>query len=177
MPHDREATVKIRARKHACGQRWTGRPPFDGQTALTIILKVLHEEPPLLRAVDPSIPADLETIVGKCMEKNPAQRYETAKALADDLQCYLDGEPIHARRASNIERLARWLLMASDRVSDTIIPLSHDFLSMMLASRRPGVTVALGTLKHAGIIRNTHGRIEILSRDGLEAAGWSSRLD
>ena len=73
-------------------------------------------------------------------------------------------------RHTLIERLARWLLMASDRVSDTIIPLSHDFLSMMLASRRPGVTVALGTLKHAGIIRNTHGRIEILSRDGLEAA-------
>jgi len=68
------------------------------------------------------------------------------------------------------ERLARWLLMASDRVGDTIIPLSHDFLSMMLASRRPGVTVALGTFKHAGIIHNTHGRIEILSRDGLEAA-------
>ena len=84
-----------------------GRPPFDGQTALTIILKVLHEEPPPLRAVDPSIPADLETIVGKCMEKNPAQRYETAKALADDLQCYLDGEPIHARRASITYRLAK----------------------------------------------------------------------
>ncbi len=60
--------------------------------------------------------------------------------------------------------------MASDRASDKIFPLSHDFLSMMLASRRPGVTVALGTLKHAGIIHNTHGRIEILNRDGLEAA-------
>ena len=51
--------------------------------------------------------------------------------------------------------------MASDRASDKIVPLSHDFLSMMLASRRPGVTVALGTLKHAGIIHNTHGRIEV----------------
>jgi len=73
-------------------------------------------------------------------------------------------------RHTLIERLARWLLMASDRVGDTIIPLSHDFLSMMLASRRPGITVALGTFKHAGIIHNTHSRIEILNRDGLEAA-------
>jgi CRP-like cAMP-binding protein len=68
------------------------------------------------------------------------------------------------------ERLARWLLMARDRIDDNIVPLSHELLSMMLGSRRPGITVALGVFRQAGLIHNMHGKIEILDRPGLEAA-------
>jgi CRP-like cAMP-binding protein len=68
------------------------------------------------------------------------------------------------------ERLARWLLMARDRAPSDELPLSHEFLSMMLGVRRAGVTVALGTLKAPGLIRNTHGRVTIIDRHGLEAA-------
>jgi CRP-like cAMP-binding protein len=68
------------------------------------------------------------------------------------------------------ERLARWLLTAHDRSTSDQLPLSHDFLSQMLGVRRAGVTVALGTLKNAGLIRNTHARVTILDRSGLEAA-------
>jgi CRP-like cAMP-binding protein len=69
------------------------------------------------------------------------------------------------------ERLARWLLTAHDRSSSTDqLPLSHEFLSMMLGVRRAGVTVALGTLNAAGLIRNTHAQVTILDRPGLEAA-------
>jgi len=50
------------------------------------------------------------------------------------------------------------------------MPLSHEFLSMMLGVRRAGVTVAVGTLKAAGLIRNTHGQVTITDRQGLEAA-------
>ena len=68
------------------------------------------------------------------------------------------------------ERLARWLLTARDRAKSDQMPLSHEFLSMMLGVRRAGVTVAVGTLKAAGLIRNTHGQVTITDRQGLEAA-------
>jgi len=68
------------------------------------------------------------------------------------------------------ERLARWLLTARDRANSDQMPLSHEFLSMMLGVRRAGVTVAVGTLKAAGLIRNTHGQVNIVDRPGLEAA-------
>jgi CRP-like cAMP-binding protein len=68
------------------------------------------------------------------------------------------------------ERLARWLLMARDRATSDVLPLRHEFLSMMLGVRRAGVTTAVGTLKAAGLIHNTHGQITITDRQGLEAA-------
>jgi CRP-like cAMP-binding protein len=68
------------------------------------------------------------------------------------------------------ERLARWLLTARDRATTNQLPLSHEFLAMMLGVRRAGVTVTVGTLKAAGLILNTHGRVTIIDRKGLEAA-------
>jgi CRP-like cAMP-binding protein len=68
------------------------------------------------------------------------------------------------------ERLARWLLTAHDRSPSDQLPLRHEFLSQMLGVRRAGVTVALGTLKVAGLIRNSHAQVHIIDRLGLEAA-------
>jgi CRP-like cAMP-binding protein len=67
------------------------------------------------------------------------------------------------------QRLARWLLMANDCTLSNEVNLTHDFLSMMLSVRRPGVTGALSELKDARIIATGHGRIHILSRRRLEA--------
>lgn len=66
------------------------------------------------------------------------------------------------------ERLGRWLLMAHDRLGDEI-PLTHEYLALMLAVRRPSVTTALQTLESAGYIRGTRGNIHMLDRDGLES--------
>jgi serine/threonine-protein kinase len=74
-----------------------GRPPFEGATSLDILMRVVSSEVRPLRSVDPSIPADLETIVLKCLEKEPRRRYDSALMLAEDLRRYLDGEPIQAR--------------------------------------------------------------------------------
>jgi CRP-like cAMP-binding protein len=68
------------------------------------------------------------------------------------------------------ERLAKWLLQARDRADSDEMLLNHEFLSMMLGTRRVGVTLALGNFKSAGIIANTHGRIRILDRASLEDA-------
>lgn len=69
---------------------------------------------------------------------------------------------------ANIEqRLARWLLMAQDRLGGKEVPLTHEFLSLMLGVRRAGVTGALNQLDRKGVIRLSRGRIEIVDRDGL----------
>jgi hypothetical protein len=71
-------------------------------------MQVLHREPVPPRTLQPKIPCDLETICLKCLEKPPGKRYLSAQELAEDLDCYLKGEPIHARPISMLERTARW---------------------------------------------------------------------
>src|SRR5262245_60820257 len=77
----------------------TESPPFAGTTAAGTLVRVLQEEPEPPRKRKPAIPADLETIVLKCLEKTPERRYDSARALADDLDRWLEGEPIAARPA------------------------------------------------------------------------------
>ena len=72
-------------------------------------------------------------------------------------------------RATVLERLARWLLMAHDRVDGDELPLTHDFLSVMLGVRRPGVTVALQELEGRALIRRGRGSVVMLDRAGLDA--------
>jgi serine/threonine-protein kinase len=81
------------------------RPPFEGESAVDVMVKVLADAPAPLRQANPAIPPDLETIVAKCLEKEPQRRYESAKALAEDLGRFLDGEPILAARPSLAYRL------------------------------------------------------------------------
>ena len=68
------------------------------------------------------------------------------------------------------ERCARWLLMTHDRVHQTEFELTHEFLALMLGVRRAGVTVAMGTLQNAGIVRYVRGRITVVDRTKLEEA-------
>lgn len=71
---------------------------------------------------------------------------------------------------SLFKRCCRWLLMTHDRVDRDELPLTHEFLSFMLAVRRSGVTETLHTLQEQSLISNSRGTIMILNRKGLEAA-------
>ena len=68
------------------------------------------------------------------------------------------------------QRLARWLLMAQDRMGSNDFPLTQEFVAMMLGASRPTVTVVAGTLQKAGLIKYRHGRVSIVNREKLEAA-------
>ena len=71
-------------------------------------------------------------------------------------------------RATISERLARWLLMARDRVDGERIRLTHEFLATMLGVHRPGVTVAMRDFERRGLLRRGRGEITMLDREGLE---------
>jgi eukaryotic-like serine/threonine-protein kinase len=86
----------------------TLRRAFDTGDRLKLIERIKTEEPARPRSLDARIPRDLETIVLKAIEKDPKQRYASTEAMAEDLRRFLDDEPIQARRASAVERSARW---------------------------------------------------------------------
>jgi CRP-like cAMP-binding protein len=77
-------------------------------------------------------------------------------------------------RATIGQRLARWLLMADDRIKNSALPLTHEFLGLMLGVRRAGVTEALHELADRGLIEAHRGQIVILNRKGVERAAADS---
>ena len=82
-----------------------GAPPFVDESAVNVLLKVLIQDPVPLRGKEPSIPLALDIIVGKCLNKEPHQRYTTAAELADDLDRFLNRKRVLARRLGLPTRL------------------------------------------------------------------------
>ncbi|PYK75272.1 MAG: hypothetical protein DME42_02935 [Verrucomicrobia bacterium] len=85
-----------------------GRPPFVGANALSVIRQASVTPAPKLREIAPSLGRDLETIIARCLERDPKARYRSAAALAQDLERWLEGRHILARRVLPPARIWRW---------------------------------------------------------------------
>lgn len=107
-----------------------GRPPFVAESSVGVMMKVISEDAPPLRSVNHAVSEDLETIVMKCLDKEPARRYDSARALAEDLRRYLDGEPIQARPTTFVHR---WVTRAR----------RHPTISTLLAIASVAVLISL----------------------------------
>jgi serine/threonine protein kinase len=163
----------------------TCRPPFNGESVLDTLLQVRFNEPVRPARLQPKVPRALETICLKCLEKEPAKRYASAAALADDLRRHLDGRPIQAQPPSVFSRVwdARTLRRIGPpfphtrRVSDVafspdgsmVLTATQDGIARLwdLASRKP-----VGEpMRHAATIRRAafspdSRRIVTASHDG-----------
>jgi len=86
-----------------------GRPPFVGPNVIHVIHQAVASPAPRLRSLVPSLDRDLETIVARCLESDPKARYQSAVALADDLERWLRHQPIRARRVGVFARGGKWV--------------------------------------------------------------------
>jgi WD40 repeat protein len=131
----------------------TGRPPFKADTQLETLRQVVHCEPVGVRRLQPAVPRDLEVICLKCLEKEPAGRYASAADLAEDLECFLAGEPIRARPVHALARLERWC-----RRRPTVAGLAASVLLLF-------VVLAAGSLAAALVYRDQLGRMAEAERE------------
>jgi serine/threonine protein kinase/tetratricopeptide (TPR) repeat protein len=105
----------------------TGRPPFTAETSAETRRQVIEEEPVPPSRLNSRVPRDLETICLKCLQKDPSRRYETAADLADDLERFIQGEPIHARPVGIVEQIFKWCR----RRPSTTIAIAVSVLAMI----------------------------------------------
>jgi len=143
----------------------TGRVPFDGPPHI-VVQRILGNPVPPLRAMKRGVPRDLEVICLKCLEKDPAHRYPSCRELADDLEGWLKGRPVSARRTPAWERAARWMrqkpltagLVGTAVVLLVAITAASAGLSLRLGKDRQRIADALETAKTELLREEEHVR-------------------
>ena len=135
----------------------TGRPPFQGASPLDTLDQVRTQEPVPPTRLQPKIPADLERICLKCLQKGVDKRYADCQSLADDLHRYLRGEPILARPVSTAERTVRWC-----RRNPWLAGLTAAVMLLMVAATSISAVAAISL--------NTANDKLVVQRDAAKAA-------
>jgi hypothetical protein len=135
----------------------TGRSPFRADTPFDTLLQLAHEEPLRPGSLNPRVDRDLETICLKCLAKEPQSRYGSAEAMAEELDRWLAGEPIRARRIGGGERLWKWarrrpstaalVVVSALAVVAAVAGLAVGFLAV--AAEKTRTDQALGKYKEA----------------------------
>jgi len=115
----------------------TGRTPFESRDLYQLLSKVMDGHPPSPRSINPKIDRGLETILLKCLEKEPRRRYSSARLLAEDLTRWFDGEPISARPPSSIRRWARGLVRRRWIVAAAALLVTLSALAIVVVPRWP----------------------------------------
>jgi serine/threonine-protein kinase len=111
------------------------RPPFQGATPLASLRLILTQEPVAPSRLTPSVPRDLEVICLKCLEKAPGRRYSSARELVGDLERFLSGKPVTARRTGWVRRAWKW---ARRHPQGTVLGVAAGVLVLLAAFLLPG---------------------------------------
>lgn len=130
----------------------TGRPPFTGWDAVSIMQEILLSDPPSVRKYVPAVPRDLAILVAKCLEKDPARRYLSPGDVADDLDRFLAGLPMRARAVNPAQRMKRWVFRN---------PLASTLGAVMVVSLTVVSTLAVALNQMAKLERGATDRERI----------------
>jgi WD40 repeat protein len=141
-----------------------GRPPFRGGNPLDTLLHVRVRDPQPPRTLRPGVPADLETVCLKCLEKEPARRYPSAQAMADDLRRFLAGEPVTARPVGGLGRAARWA-----RRRPAVAGLLATAVVLLLGGTAVSTYFAVDARGRAGDADRARQQAEANEHDAIEA--------
>jgi WD40 repeat protein len=106
----------------------TLEPAFPGRDGQELLRQIAFNEPRPARRINPALPAELETILGKATAKNPTERYATAQDLADDLRRFLEDKPIKARPPTLRQRVGKW----ARRHKSLVVTLAAAFVSLLV---------------------------------------------
>jgi serine/threonine protein kinase/Flp pilus assembly protein TadD len=121
----------------------TLRPVHGGRSRPELLRQIAFDEPVPPRRLNLAVPAELETVVLKALEKNPAERYQTAQELADDLRRFLEDQPVRARRPTLGQRLGRWSrrhrALVGSAAAVLVIALVISTVSALLIARQRDV--------------------------------------
>jgi tetratricopeptide (TPR) repeat protein len=126
-----------------------GKRPFAADDTWSLIQKVIRDEPVGVRTVNRDVPADLDTVIKKCLAKGPFERYATAAELADDLDRWLAGVPVSARPAAWPERTLKWVKRN---------PLPTALAASLVAGTAASVGFAMSARTEAGRARVEEGK-------------------
>ncbi len=138
-------------------QLLTGRCPFMGHSKREVMDAITQLNPPSARQLAPSVPKELEAIVGKCMSKDPAHRYQTASALATDLKCWLHHQPTAALPIGGFRRSLLWMRRnrsLSLALSAIVLGLVLGSVVMANAYRRANRSLELALQANRSLIRS-----------------------
>jgi eukaryotic-like serine/threonine-protein kinase len=117
----------------------TGRPPFLGEHALAVVQQASEKPAPKLRSLAPSLDRELETICARCLEREPQARYRSASDLAVDLERWLEGRPIIARRVAPPVRAWRWAKRNPQLAAVTVVACCSAMAAAGLLFSRDGL--------------------------------------
>jgi len=139
-------------------------PAFPGQDRQRLLNKILHEEPLPLRAIDKSIPEEIETIILKAMAKIPIERYTNAANLAEDLRRFLENRPILAQRPSLIDHGRKWIRRHPSVVWATVVVL---FISVVVLGISTTLVIRQQALTQTALEREKDRALEANQRFDL----------
>ncbi|HEV3026843.1 MAG TPA: serine/threonine-protein kinase, partial [Planctomycetota bacterium] len=170
-PRGHSRTVDIYALGATLYHLTTGHPPFDGASLAETVHRVIHDDPIRPRVLRRETPVDLETIILKAMDKDPARRYPTALEFADELGCFLEGEPVRARPESPLDGGLRRLRRH---------PRMVVFIALLLILSAAGLLAGRGTARREreaslATIRET-ARVSLQAALELRRAGANARM-
>jgi len=158
----------------------TGRPAFPAEEPAVLLRQITSDDPPPPSAGDPAFPQDLETVLLKALQKEPRDRYATARELADDLDRFLAGHPVLARRPSVWDRSKRWAgrhpaTVATVLASLVVVGLASSVAAVLVAGEQAETRRTFSALQTARQEADRHARAEEQARKEADAAARAER--